>query len=147
VVNRQKRVVAKGMVEGFAAGTVSSREMDGDFPSDKDDRALAGIWEHLWPFWDDLRNHTLTGKDSPTPEMRAMMDRCIAFLESDLEYEWPPYRWASLKLILLRALRLRKKAAEVEKRETEELAKFGDLEVWPFVRKEDWERAVGSGSG
>jgi len=145
MVNRHKRDIAKRMVEGFAAGTVTSREMDGDFPSDKTDPALAGIWEHLWFFWDDLHNHTLTGKHSPTPEMRAMMDRCIAFLHSDLEYEWPPYRWASFRLILLRAFRFRKKAGEVEKRETEELAKFGDLEVWPFLRKEDWERAVRSG--
>jgi hypothetical protein len=135
------------MVGGFAAGTVSSREMESDYPFDKSDRALGAIWRRLWFLWDDFHNHTLTGKNSPTREERAMMDRCIAFLESDLEYEWPPYRSASLKLILLRALRLRKKAAEVEKRETEELAKFGDLEVWPFVRKEDWERAVRSAQG
>ena len=142
MVNRQKRAIAKRMVEGFASGTVTSREMDGDFPRDKNDRVLAGIWERLWFLWDDLSNHTLTGEHSPTPEVRAMMDRCIAFLDSDLEYEWPPYR-GSLRLLLLRAFRLRKRAAEVEKRETEELAKFGDLEVWPFTRKQDWERAQG----
>lgn len=123
------------MVEGFAAGTVTSREMDGDFPSDKNDRALAAIWRRLWFLWDDFHSHTLTGKHSPTPEERAMMDRCIAFLHSDLEYEWPPYRGASFKLILLRAFRVRKRAAEVEKRETEELTKFGDLEVWTIPQK------------
>jgi hypothetical protein len=103
MVNRHKREIAMRMVEGFAAGTVTSRDMDGDFPSDKNDPALAGIWEQLWFFWDDLHNHTLTGKHSPTPEARAMMDRCIAFLHSDLEYEWPPYR-GSLRLLFLRAL-------------------------------------------
>ena len=69
-----------------------------------------------------------------------MMDRCIAFLNSDLEYEWPPDRGASFRLIFLRVFRLRKMAAEVEKREIEERAKFGDLEVWPFLRKEDCQR-------
>ena len=129
------------MVEGFARGTITSREMDNDFPSDKTDLALAGIWERLWFLWDDYHNHTLTGKYSPAPEEHAMMDRCIAFLDSDLEYEWPPFRGASFGLVLLRAFGFRKKAADAEKRELEELAKFGDLEVWPFLRREDWQRA------
>jgi hypothetical protein len=144
VINRQKRDIAKRMVEGFAAGTVTSREMEDDFPWDKDDPALARIWEHLWLLWDDYHNHTLTGKHAPTPEARAMMDRCITFLDSNLEYEWPPYR-GSLRLLFLRILRLHKRAAKVEERQTAELAKFGDLEVWPFLRKQDWQRATRSG--
>jgi len=129
------------MVEGFAAGTITSSEMDNDFPSDKNDPALAGIWERLWVLWDDFHNHTLTGKYAPQPEVRAMMERCIAFLDSDLEYEWPSLM-ASFWLIFLRVLRFRKRAAEVEEHEAQELAKLGDLEVWPFLRREDWERAT-----
>jgi hypothetical protein len=137
MVNRQKRAIGKHLVEGFAGGTTSSREIDNDFPTDKNDPALAAIWRQLWFLWDDFHTHTLTGKYAPTPEGRAMMDRCLAFLESDLEYEWPPFRGASWRLILLRAFGFRKRAAEAEKRETEELAKFGDPEAWPFLRKED----------
>lgn len=139
MVNREKRDVAKKMVEGFAAGTITSSEMDNDFPRDKNDPALGGIWERLWGLWDDFHNHTLTGKYAPTAEERAMMERCIAFLGSYLEYEWPSLV-GSFWLIFLRLFRFRKKAAEVEKREAEALEKIGDLEVWPFIRKEDWER-------
>jgi hypothetical protein len=118
VINREKRAIAKQMVESFAAGTITSDEMDNDFPRDKNDPALGGIWERLWFLWDDFHDHTLTGKYAPSLVERAMMERCIAFLESDLEYEWPSLI-GSLKLILLRLFRFRKKAGEVEKREIE----------------------------
>jgi hypothetical protein len=62
VINRQKRDIAKRMVEGFAAGTVTSREIENYFLFDKNDRTLAAIWRRLWFLWDDFHSHTLSGK-------------------------------------------------------------------------------------
>jgi hypothetical protein len=138
MINRQKRAIAKRLVEGFARGTITSREIDNDFPTDKNDPALAAIWRELWFLWDDFHTHTLTDKFSPTLEVRAMMDRCIAFLDSDLEYEWPPITPSSLGLILCRILRLRKKVRELELRELDRLNRLGDFDVWPFIRAGDW---------
>jgi hypothetical protein len=140
MVNREKRLLARRLIEGFAGGTVTSREIDADFPRDKVDRALGAIWRELWFLWDDFRTHTLTGKYAPTSEQRALINRCIAFLGSDLEYEWPPSKGASLRLILLRFLRLHERARTLEAREFKELASAGEIEVWPFKRRKDWDR-------
>jgi hypothetical protein len=70
--------------------------------------------------------------------------RCIAFLESGLEYEWPPSfpKPAGLTLTLMRVLRLRKKVEEREHLAIKELEQFGDLNVWPFVRDTDYQTAI-----
>jgi hypothetical protein len=130
MVNRQKRSAAKRLVEGFAGGTLTSREIDNDFPTDKSDPALAAIWRQLWFLWDDFHTHTLTGRHAPTPDARAMMDRCMAFLESDLEYEWPSLKGASWRLILLRAFGFRKglprpKSARLKSSRNSEILKRG----------------------
>jgi hypothetical protein len=43
MVNRQKRAIAKHLVEGFAGGKITNREIDNDFPTDKNDPALDNI--------------------------------------------------------------------------------------------------------
>jgi hypothetical protein len=138
MVNKQKRAIGKRLVEGFAGGTITSREIDNDFPTDKNDPALGAIWRQLWFLWDDSNTHTLTGEYSPTPEARAMMDRCVAFLDSDLEYGWPPVKPPSFGLILCRIFRLQKRARELERRELDRLNSLGDFDVWPFIREKDW---------
>jgi hypothetical protein len=140
MVNRQKRAIAKHLVEGFAGGKITNREIDNDFPTDKNDPALDNIWRHLWFLWDDFHTHTLRGRYSPTSEGHDMMARCIAFLDSDLEYEWPPIKPPSFGLVLCRIFRLHKKARELELRESDRLNSLGDLDVWPFIRKGDWKR-------
>src|SRR5262245_51139648 len=95
-VNRDKRAIARRILEGFVSGTVTNREIDEDFPTDRDDPALAAIWERVWFFWDDFRTHTLTEGGRPgEEERRAVLKRCVAFLDSDLEYEWPKVKRGS----------------------------------------------------
>jgi hypothetical protein len=137
MVNKAKRQVARQLIERFAHGEITNRDFEDAFPLDKSDPALAEIYKRLWFFWDDYSTHRLTERYALTAEGRAVFGRCIAFLAQDLEYEWPPYRGASLTLIALRLLRLRKASERRERAELEKLKSFGNLEVWPFTREED----------
>jgi len=91
MINREKRDIARRLVEKFLAAEITNDDFVNDYPCrEKDDRVIVAIYERLWGFWDDRRTHTLTGKHDLNPEARALFERCIAFLNSDLEYEWPP---------------------------------------------------------
>jgi hypothetical protein len=141
MVNRAKRKIASDLIERLLAGEITNDDFDAAFPRDKDDPALGAIYERLWFYWDDRRTHTLTGKDALDDAARALFERCRAFLDSDLEYEWPlKLSVAPLSLFLLRALRLRKAAERREREAEERIRSIGDADAWPFLRAQDLRR-------
>lgn len=143
MVNREKRKIASDLVARLLAGEITNDDFDAAFPRDENDPALGAIYERLWFHWDDRRTHTLTGKHAPADAARVLFERCRAFLDSDLEYEWPPkLNVAPLSLLLLRALRLRKAAERREHEAEERIRSFGDVDAWPFLRAQDLLRRV-----
>ena len=141
MVNRGKRDLARRLVEKFLAAEITNDDFVNDYPCrEKDDGVIVAIYERLWGFWDDRRTHTLTGKHDLNPEARALFERCIAFLNSDLEYEWPPLEWRSLSQAFLRLIGLRRIADRRGDEWTQKVRKIGKWEVWPFIREEDLAR-------
>ena len=141
MVNRTQRTVASSLVRKLLAGEITNDELESRFPRDPADPALAGIYRRLWFFWDDRKTHKLTEAHALTEEGRQLFERCAAFLDSDLEYEWPSsIHMVPVSLILLRLLRLRKATEDRERKEIERIRSFGDYEVWPFLRTRDWRR-------
>jgi len=138
MINREKRDLARRLVEKFLAGEITNDDFVNDYPSrEKDDRVIVAIYDRLWGFWDDNQTHTLTGKRELNPEAGALFERCIAFLNSDLEYEWPPLEWWSLSQAFLRLIGLRRIADRRGDEWTQKVRKIGKWEVWPFIREED----------
>lgn len=138
MVNRGKRDLARHLVEKFLAGEITNDDLVNDYPCrEKDDRVIVAIYDRLWGFWDDRHTHKLTGKHELTPEARALFERCIVFLNSDLEYEWPPLEWRSFSQAFLRLIGLRRIADRRGDEWTQKVRKIGKWEVWPFIRKED----------
>ena len=141
MVNREKRKVAAGLIDGLISGRITNDDFDAAFPRDKDDHALAAIYERLWFHWDDRRTHPLTGKDALDEPTRALFERCGAFLNSNLEYEWPrKLNAAPLSLVILRALGLRKVVKRREHEAEARIRAFGDFDAWPFLRMQDLRR-------
>ena len=54
-----------------------------------DDPVIIPVLELSWGLYDDTRNHKLRKSDQLSPEALHVIARCILFLHSDLEYEWP----------------------------------------------------------
>jgi hypothetical protein len=138
MVIREKRDRALELVERFLSGEISSDDLADNYPRDKNDPAVGAIYERLWFFWDDRHKHKLTGRHQLAPEVRALFERSIMFLRSDLEYEWPPIQWDSLTQAFLRLLGLRKIADKRSDEWTKKLKSDGNLEVWPFIRDGDY---------
>jgi hypothetical protein len=73
--------------------------------------------------------------------------RWVLFLRADLEYEWPPLRFLNPVLLLpvsgcllsLLTLGLWPRLARAQS-EWQRWRASGQLEVWPFLRRTDYER-------
>ncbi len=137
MVDRHARDIAAEALREFMEGSISNREYERRFPRSKEDPALWGIYSWLWFCYSDTREHTLTGKDALTDEGRALIGRCLLFLKSDLEFQWPPTK-LHLWYPLLRLIGL----GRVVNRQIEKKMSIGDVEVWPFLRKADYEGAI-----
>jgi len=117
-----------------------------------DDAAIVPMLETCWSLYDDTRQHKLVGRDKLHDESLKTIARCILFLRSDLEYEWPHFymlnpifKFSILKTFILLAiniLTLGRWMRQYRKKEVaafEEFKKLGDFEYWPFFRKIDYE--------
>jgi len=134
MVNRHARDTAAEAIRDFMNGSITNREYERRFPTARGDPALWAIHTALWSGYSDVSEHTMTGKYALTDEGRAIVERCVVFLRSDLEFQWPPPKFRLLYGIL-RVLGL----GRVVKRWEDEDMSIGDREVWPFLKKAQYQ--------
>lgn len=93
MVDTKARIIFSRALARFAKGTITNfeyeREFESQFPADTNDLAILRIRDKIACLYSDLNEHKLDGDRSPVAEVRAVIDRCILFLHTDLEYEWP----------------------------------------------------------
>jgi hypothetical protein len=115
--------------------------------SDDDDPIIKPMLELCWGLYDDTRQHKLTKGDELTTEAKKIIARCILFLRSEREYEWPyfdtnnPLLKFSLSDLILSILTLGHHYRNKRERHIisyYEWQKLGDYEFWPFIRKSDY---------
>jgi len=133
MIDRIQRDAARSLLRSFIEGAITNDEFDGRFPSVKHDSALEAIKANVWMLYSDLHCHRLTGEFAPNAATRDLLERCVLFLDSNLEFEWPVPK-ISLTNIFPKWLR---RSALTE---TESFG--GDEEVWPFFRRSDYEFSV-----
>jgi hypothetical protein len=137
MIDRHARDIAADAVRDFMQGSISNKEYERRFPTAKGDPALWAIYANLWFCYSDVSEHTLTGKHALGDDSRAILERCVLFLRTDLEFRWPPPKFR-LRYGILRLLGL----GQIVKRWEGGDVSIGDVEVWPFLRKADYERAL-----
>ena len=108
-------------------GSISNREYERRFPRSKHDPALWGIYSNIWFCYSDTSEHILTGKNELTDG--AFIERCLLFLKSDLEFQWPATK-LRLWYPLLRLIGL----GRIVNRQVGKELSIGDKEVWPFLK-------------
>ena len=144
MIDRQNRNLAATLVRKFRDGEITSDELETDWPSGSDDKALEALGSRIWAFYDDHYPRRMTGREAATPEERKLLTRYAAFLDSPLPYEWSKSNFyglggcgclvfVSLGLLWPVDRWIKRRNA----REEEELRLEGDLDVWPFIRAAD----------
>ena len=123
----------------FAAGQLTNDQMEDSQPKSFE-RGLHDIFFcGIWPLYDDLHEHKLTGRYRLTPEGRDHVARIILFLHSTLPYRWPirtglrsigGWLVAVLTLGIYRPVQQRIRESG------------GDESVWPFFTCAEYESAL-----
>ncbi len=94
MVDREARDKAAVVLRKFMVEcSITNREYEDTYPVSKADPAVLGIYQQIWYLYDDMREHLMLGEYSLLTEHKKVVDRCLLFLQSDLEYLWPPLKW------------------------------------------------------
>jgi hypothetical protein len=134
MVDRAKRDKAAVVLSALLNGNITNDQFMSAFPRSSDDPALRAILLGAWMQFSDLRAYKLVGRDEPTPERRELLERCCLFLGTDIEFGWPKPK-PRIGSVILRLVGIGGRQAVLD----EEYKSHGDFDVWPFLRRGDYE--------
>jgi hypothetical protein len=142
MVDRSRRSLAAQVLRDFMAGRLTNFDFEEKFPQSGSDRVLAAIAEMVWFTYDDLKTHQLEGEYTLTDVGREVLERCLLFLGTGLEYSGPRGFVApdiprddmpgSLERLLHRLLR----------RELPTVQSVWNATTWPFKNQEQLDSAM-----
>lgn len=123
----------------LATGRSTNFEFDDAVPRSSE-RAIHKIYFNgLWPLYDDLVLHRLTGRWALTPEGRLWVARIILFLRSDQPYRYyTPGRLAAVLSVPLALVTLGLSTKLWQRYKWRD----ADISVWPFYSYADYEKAL-----
>ena len=154
MVDHEQRECLADAVHALAAGMITNDAFPEllrsggirflDYPWRYRDAALGPIIEHAWCLYHEDYEYKLAGRHRLTAERRHEVLRWVLFLRSELEYEWPRFRFinpalASLDGCLLSLLTFGILPCLRQSREFKKWQQSGDFSVWPFVRRSDYD--------
>lgn len=141
MVDRKARDEFAELLRHLATGQITNDEFENRAPLSSKDPAMFEIWWlAAWPLYDDFKEHTLTEEHSVSDEERREIAKCVLFLKTDQEYQWPRHSTLKQLLMDLKWLVSFGLAGTYSSKELLD-ATAGDLEVWPFIRPQDLETA------
>jgi hypothetical protein len=85
MLDKENRLKVASLIQDFRQGRVTNDEFVAAFPRSQD-KAIQAISSMLWFCYDDVHEHRLTGKHALTAEGEMLVDRCVLFLNTNLEY-------------------------------------------------------------
>jgi hypothetical protein len=141
MIDRQARNELAESIRALVSGQVSNDEFEERVPFRRTgDPALAEIFSKgAWCLYSDLSEYRLSGKHRLSAQAKSEVARWILFLKSDFPYEWPrPGFGKMLGLLIANAVTLGVANAFYARR----FRACGDAEVWPFLRRADYETAL-----
>lgn len=140
MINRHDRDKAASILRQFIDCEITNDEFSKLFPRSQEDMAVKAIRMQVWTYYSDLSEHRLSGKNRPSAEIMALLERCWLFLLSDCEYRWPEPSFgirSVLRNLLSRFGRTGGSSSE----------RLGDENVWPFFSAEEYERFINMKGG
>jgi hypothetical protein len=142
MVDRPARDRLAESIRQLAAGAVTNWEFEDKAEFDSLDPAIRAVfWSGPWHLYDDFGNYRLRGRDRLDPLVRREAARWVLFLKTDLAYEWPVARCNVLRAVGWVLANL-VTAGQAARRARHEFEKHGDISVWPFIRRSDYETAL-----
>ena len=126
----------------LASGHVTNREFERAWPWRGEEHALHSIYRHgIWPLYDDLYTHRLTGRHALDKARRRVVARMVLFLQSQVPYR---YRETSAPTALLVLLLSIATLGRFGRRWQQRQWQDGDSAIWPFYTHSEYTAALRS---
>ncbi len=142
MIDHIARRQAAQLLRRLAAGQITNREFEYQFPWGSRDPAIHEIFDDgAWHLYSDFPSYRLAGANRLDATSREHVARWVLFLETDFPYEWPVLTFLTRvgrALLYFCTLGMAGKWLDAQRRQQ------GDIEVWPFRRKADYEAALSS---
>lgn len=145
IVDRAARDDAAYAIRRLINGRVTNDEFETLRPETQDG-AVAALWQMMWLFYSDMKEHRLSGPNRLSPADRREIVRWILFLDSDLPYVWPTISFPGLDparragpFALLRQLSGRH---ALSNKDADRFLAAGDYAAWPFASRSDFKQAL-----
>ena len=136
MIDRAARDALADLLSRFAAGEITNMAFEQALPV-SEDAAIFEIYRWgVWFLYDDVEEYALTDEAALSRPVRAIVDRWLLFLSTDLEYEWPEPTEIIWKTKLLRRLGIKVAAGPSLFSPTAQV-------VWPFLDQAQLDTARG----
>lgn len=129
MIDRKSRNLLATAIQDYLDLKTTSEDIH-QLELDRNDRAVEQVYEAFWMMNSDFNTHDVSRLSS---DLQDELRRYVLFLKSDLEYKWPDTRPNRLLMFLTFGL-----AYTPKRRKAFESA--GDLAVWPFLSKGDYDK-------
>jgi hypothetical protein len=143
-INRKQRDSYTALIRSFYNGEITNFEYTDRFEKmpalDPSDPAVDRIYLVLWHTYSDVHEHKMLGDHALPDETRKLIDRCLCFLESGIEYGWPDSHKQAGCLLTILTFGIYSKRFNA--RLKQEMSEYGDLDYWPFRNKNELDKAT-----
>ena len=139
MVDRNARRQAAELLRHLVTGRISNDEFEDRFPVRCNDAAVSELRSEAWYLYDDLREYRLVGPDRLTFGARRKVAAWILFFTPSLTTSGRFDPRSNAVLITLANLC---SFGLVGKSSRARFHRRGDIEVWPFIRRSDYERRI-----
>jgi hypothetical protein len=130
---------AAELLRHFGAGLITNDRMEDSFPRSQDWSIGNMFTVGVWPLYDDMHEHKLTGVYRLKGDRRTFYARLLLFLTTDFPYRWPRLQYWRLIYTLPIAVVtfgcVRLGLADFQ-------SSGGDCSVWPFFSRSEYEEAL-----
>lgn len=128
-------------MRALAAGLITNSEFENSrLPFSKKDAAIREVFSKgAWMLYSDLHEYQLATNNKLDTAAKTEIARWILFLKTELPYEWPVNSGLqSIGMLLANLLTL----GFAQRFFVRRYCAHGDIGVWPFIRKSDYEAAL-----
>jgi hypothetical protein len=123
----------------LVSGLITNDQFEDAARIESDDAVIHAVRDQAWLLYSDLHEHKLSGSDAVSKSDRRIVARLILFLQSDLDYEWPPHPFSGGVGIILRLFSFVISLGIIPHYVNKRWKASGDFAVWPFMRRIDYE--------
>lgn len=139
MIDRRARDQLADAIRALVSGRISNDEFERRCPRSSDPAVSEVFSQGAWMVYSDLREYRLRGKHRLSIRERKEVARWILFLKGERPYEWPTLTGLPGLVFFVTAVVTLGISRKLYRRQFEAA---GEIEVWPFIRREHFDEAL-----